>query len=143
MFVRQISVFVENKSGRLAEILSELARNQINIRASAIADTSDFGILRMIVDKPFDAERVLKEGGHTAKGTDVLAVAIPDKPGGLAEVLEVLKAEGIFLEYMYAFAGKTGDNAMVIIRVDDNKKAAEVLDKKSISILSPDVVYRL
>jgi hypothetical protein len=136
MRVEQIAVFLENKSGRLAEITSVLAENNINIRALSVADTADFGILRLIVDKVDEAKKVLKESGFTVGKTNVIAVEVPDRSGGLAGVLKVAEQEGLNVEYMYAFVNKTGENAVLIFRFDDMDKAIEALQKADITILS-------
>jgi hypothetical protein len=112
MFIKQLSVFVENKSGRLAEITAILAKANIDIRALSIADTTDFGILRLVVDRPDEAEKTLREAGLTVTLTDVLAVGIPDKPGGFASAMKVLAAENIGIEYMYAFVARAADRAI-------------------------------
>ena len=106
MFIKQLSVFVENKSGRLAEITAVLAGAGIDIRALSIADTTNFGILRIIVDKPFEAEAALKEAGLTVSLTSVLAIGIPDEPGGFAAAMKALAAAGVGVEYMYAFISR-------------------------------------
>ena len=102
MKVKQISVFLENKSGRLAEVTRTLGKHDINIRALSIADTTDFGILRLIVNKPADANRILREEGFMVSETEVIAVDVPDRPGGLADVLEMLGKVGVNIEYLYA-----------------------------------------
>ena len=103
MRVEQISIFLENKSGRLAEVTRIIADAGVNIRSLSLADTTDFGVLRLIVDQTDRAQQILKANGFTGGKTDVLAVAVPDRPGGLAKILEVLDGEGINVEYMYAF----------------------------------------
>jgi len=143
MLVKQISVFLENKSGRLAEVTSILGSNDIDISALSIADTTDFGILRLIVNKPDEAERILKEHGFTVKCTDVIAIAVVDEPGGLAEALKVLEHASISIEYMYAFVGKATNQALVILRVEEPEKAAEILDKNNIRVLPAERVYEL
>jgi hypothetical protein len=143
MLVKQISVFLENKSGRLAEVTKTLGSNGIDISALSIADTTDFGILRLIVNQPEKAEAVLRENGFTVSCTDVIAIAVADKPGGLAVALEVLDSEAIGIEYMYAFVGKTSNEALVILKVESPKKAIETLTKNNIKVLSSDTVYRL
>jgi hypothetical protein len=143
MLVKQISVFLENKSGRLAEVTKTLGANDIDISALSIADTTDFGILRLIVNKPEEAENVLKENGFTVSCTSVIAIAIEDKPGGLASVLEILDKEAIGIEYMYAFVGKTTSDALVILRVEDPEKAILTLANKNISVVPADMVYKL
>ncbi len=136
MRVEQIAVFLENKSGRLAEITSILAENDINIRALSVADTADFGILRLIVDDVEKAKTILKDGGFTVGKTDVLAVEVADKTGGLATVLRSLHRADINVEYMYAFVNKTGENAVLIFRFEEMDKAIEVLQKDGFTLIS-------
>jgi len=143
MLVNQISVFVENKSGRLSEIISHLEKNNINIRAISIADTTDFGILRMIVDKPDVAEKVLKDSGHTVKSTQVIVISVSDKPGGLANALSILRDAGVAIEYMYAFLSKPQGEALVILRVNKEKEAITALQANNITVVPADVVYTL
>ncbi len=143
MLIKQISVFLENKSGRLAEVTKILWQNNIDISALSIADTTDFGILRLIVSNPDIAERVLKDNEFTVSSTNVIAIGVEDKPGGLYKALGVLEKGEIGIEYMYAFVGKTSDQAMVIIRVDDSDKAIDILAKNGIKVLSSDSVYKL
>jgi hypothetical protein len=141
--VKQISVFLENKSGRLATITKILGENGINIRALSIADTTDFGVLRLIVSDPAKAERVLKEHEFTVSETEVIAVAVPDEPGGLARVLAVLDSVGVNIEYMYAFVGKSGKNAEVVFRVEDIDRSVELLTRSSIQLLEAKEVYSI
>jgi len=141
--VEQIAVFLENKSGRLAEITDVLARNGINIRALSVADTADFGILRLIVDKVDEAKGVLRESGFTVGKTNVIAVEVPDRSGGLAEVLKTVEAEGLNVEYMYAFVNKSGENAVLIFRFDDMDRAIEGLQRSGFTILSGEQVCAL
>jgi len=143
MLVEQIAVFLENKSGRLAEITSTLAKNSINIRALSVADTADFGILRLIVDRVEDAKTVLKENGFTVGITNVIAVEVADKTGGLASVLQCIHQAGINVEYMYAFVNKTGENAVLIFRFDKMEEAIETLQKDNFVILSRDTICSL
>ncbi|HWQ72616.1 MAG TPA: ACT domain-containing protein [Desulfitobacteriaceae bacterium] len=143
MLVKQISVFLENKSGRLAEVTKILGEKDIDISALSIADTTDFGILRLIVNNPEKAEQILKEKNFAVSCTNVIAIAVADKPGGLAEVLQILDNYSIGIEYMYAFVGKNKDEALVIIRVEDLIKAVEVLNKNKIRVLSANEVYNL
>lgn len=143
MRVEQIAVFLENKSGRLAEITGILAENNINIRALSVADTADFGILRLIVDKVDAAKKVLKEGGFTVGKTNVIAVEVEDKSGGLASVLKTVQEEGLNVEYMYAFVNKSGENAVLIFRFDDMDKAISSLQAAGFTILSGDQVCAL
>ncbi len=125
MRVEQISIFLENKSGRLAEVTSVLAAAGVNIRALSLADTADFGILRLIVDRIDRAKQALKDNGFTIGKTEVLALEVPDRPGGLGEILRVLGAAGINVEYMYAFVQRSRDNAIVIFRFDELEKAIQ------------------
>lgn len=136
MRVEQIAVFLENKSGRLAEITSILADNNINIRALSVADTADFGILRLIVDNVEKAKTMLRDGGFTVGKTDVLAVEVADKTGGLATVLKSLHRACINVEYMYAFVNKTGENAVLIFRFEKMDEAIEVLQKDGFTLIS-------
>lgn len=138
MYVKQLSVFVENKFGRISEIINALAEKSIDISALSLADTSEFGILRLIVDKPELAVDVLKAEGVIVKLSDVLAIAIDDAPGGLAKALEVLTAANVVIEYMYAFIGKADSKAMTVIRVDDEPKAIDALNKGGITLLTTD-----
>lgn len=142
-FIKQLSVFVENKSGRLSDILTTVGNANIDISALSIADTTDFGIVRMIVNDPEQAASVLRENGFVVKVTDVIALAVADIPGGLAKEVEKLKNAGISIEYMYAFIGKSDKGALVIVRVEDPEKAIEVLKGESVTLVSPEEVYRL
>ena len=126
MSVKQISVFIENKKGALAACTRYIADNGINIRALSIADTQDFGILRIICDDPKETESVLKKGGFISTVTDVLATEIADKPGSMATILEVLADAHVIVEYTYAFLAPDG-HAYMIFRVDDNAVASAAL----------------
>ena len=143
MKVKQISVFLENKAGRLADVTKILGENQINIRALSIADTADFGILRLIVSDPPKALAVLKREGLTVSETEVIAVEIPDKPGGLAGVLKALEEKKINIEYMYAFVGKSLENAVVIFRVEEIDCAIKLLNDSQVRLLPESKVYRI
>ena len=136
MQVEQISIFIENKSGRLAEVTRVLGTQGINIRALSLADTSDFGILRLIVDKVDVAKKALKEGGFTVGKTNVVAVEVPDHCGGLAGVLKTIEAAGLNVEYMYAFVNKSGANAVLIFRFDEMDKAIAILQEKGFALLT-------
>ena len=138
MYVKQISVFVENKFGRMSEIINALAENSIDISALSLADTSEFGILRLIVDKPELAVEVLKAEGVIVKLSDVLAIAIDDTPGGLSKALDVLTEANVVIEYMYAFIGKADGKAMTVIRVDDEIKAISALNAGGIALLTTE-----
>lgn len=143
MLVEQIAVFLENKSGRLAEITAVLAKNGVNIRALSVADTADFGILRLIVDKVEVGKSVLKENGFTVGKTEVVAVEVEDKTGGLAKVLEIIHQASINVEYMYAFVNTSGENAVLIFRFDKMEAAIEALQKAGVMILSKEEIYSL
>jgi hypothetical protein len=136
MSVKQISVFLENKKGRLADVTRILARESVNIRALSLADTADFGVLRIIVN---DADRclaVLKKNSFVAQVTEVVAIEVEDRPGGLSRILEMLDAAGVNVEYMYAYVEKSKDNAVVICRIDERERALEVLKAGGIATLS-------
>jgi hypothetical protein len=139
----QISIFIENKSGRLAEVTDLLARNSINIRALSLADTADFGIFRLIVNDPDTAERLLKDRGFTVARNEVVAVEVPDRPGGLAGILAALQGKGINVEYMYAFVQRSEGNAVLIFRFDDVAKAVAALGAAGIRTLSNEEMRRL
>lgn len=143
MKVEQISIFLENKSGRLADVTGVLASAGINIRALSLADTADFGILRLIVNDTEKAKQVLKANGFTVGKTEVIAVEVPDRPGGLSEILDIIKGKEINVEYMYAFIQKSGDRAIIIFRFDELEKAIDTLQEAGISILKGEDVYSL
>ena len=143
MKIKQLSIFLENRAGRLAEIARLLGEAGVNIRALSLADTSDFGILRLIVSDVDSALRVLRDSGHTVSLTDVVAVEIPDRPGGLAGVLDALCSASVNVEYMYAFVEKATDKAVVIFRFDDADVAIQVLKKAGVSTLKAETVYSL
>lgn len=141
MFIKQISVFVENRPGRLCAITNILKENDIDIRALSIADTKDFGILRLIVNDPEKAERVLREADRTVSITKVIAVGIEDTPGGLSKAMNVLYENNIGVEYMYAFISKTENTAYVILRVDSNENAIDALHENGIRLLTSKEIY--
>ena len=127
MQIRQISIFLQNEPGQLSRICRDLADAGINIATLSLADTSDFGIVRMIVDDHEKARDTLVAKGHAAKVTDVLAVCVPDRPGGMAEVMTALDKAGVNIEYSYAFAFHKGEKAVLVFRFDDNAAAAKAL----------------
>ncbi len=143
MQVEQISIFIENKSGRLAEVTQVLGESDINIRALSLADTSDFGILRLIVDKTDLARQTLKERGFTVNKTAVVAVEVPDRPAGLAGILQILDGGGVNVEYMYAFVEHSANNAVIIFRFDDADAAIKVLLANDIKVLEGERVYHM
>ena len=143
MGTRQISVFLENKRGRLAEVTRLLADNQVNIRALCIAETVDYGVLRLVVNDPDLAHRVLADAGFTVTDTEVLAVELADRPGGLARVIGPLAQGGINVEYLYALVGTSGEKATVVFRLEDTARAIELLKREGVRILEPEEVYSL
>ena len=143
MKVEQISIFIENKSGRLAEVARILGEAGVNIRALSLADTSDFGILRLIVNDREKAKQVLKDQGFTVSKTEVVAIEVPDRPGGLSEILETLDGESINVEYMYAFVERCEENAVIIFRFDETEKAIKTLIEKGFNVLEGERLYRM
>jgi hypothetical protein len=135
MRIKQISAFLENKKGRLYEVCDILGKNEINIRALTIAESEDFGVLRMMVDKPEKALEILKENGIVARFSDIVAVEVEDKPGGLARVLKVLVDNGINVEYMYGFVEKKADKALIVFRFEEPDRAIQVLKANNIGVL--------
>ncbi|MBP7460703.1 MAG: amino acid-binding protein [Candidatus Delongbacteria bacterium] len=140
MYLPQLSIFLENHPGSLKDAVDILAKNQINIRALSLADTKDFGILRLIVDQPDKAYRVLHENQFTTTVNEVIAVEIADHPGGLAAIIEVLNHHQINIEYMYAFLEKKGDNALVVLRIENLDKAIAVLTQAGIEVLKKEML---
>lgn len=140
MFIKQLSIFVENKAGRLQAIVDNLGANGINISALSIADTTDFGILRIIVDDTDKAQKVLSESGVISKATDVIAVYIDDHSGGLAKVLKLVTDAGISIEYMYAFLGRTQGKALMVLKADDETATEKVLSENGIVLAGPDEI---
>ena len=132
--IKQISIFVENKFGRLSSIIEVLGKNNIDISALSFADTTDFGILRIIVDKPEEAVIVLKEHGVAVKFTDVIAVTIDDTPGGLSKVLAKLTENNITIDYMYAFVGKKEGKALMVVKTDKMEESEKILSGSLVNI---------
>lgn len=143
MKVKQLSIFLENQSGRLAEVMGTIGTEGVNIRALSLADTSGFGILRLIVNDVSKAKSALQNKGFTVSETDVIAVEVPDRPGGLASILDVFAERGINIEYMYAFVEKSSENAVVIFRIENVDQAIKALQSKGVRILSAEEVYAL
>jgi hypothetical protein len=143
MKVEQISVFLENKPGVLEFVTRVLKDAGINIRALSLADTSDFGILRLIVNDISTAEKALQANGFTVRRTHVVAVEVPDRPGGLHGILAALLKKNINVEYTYAFVDRSGENALIIFRFDRTDEAIEVLKESGITVLPGERVYRL
>jgi hypothetical protein len=140
---RQISVFLENKRGKLAEVTGVLADNNIDMWAISIADTTNFGILRIIVDDPDKAVDVMRNAGYTVSTTEVLAVEVPDQPGGLHQVLDILRKEGISIEYLYSFVRRPAEKALILFKVDCLNDAVDILKRTGISVLTNDQVCGL
>jgi hypothetical protein len=143
MSVKQISVFLENKKGRLADVTVALEREGINMRALSLADTADFGVLRIIVDDVDRCVSVLKAAGFVAQVTEVIAIEVEDRPGGLHHILRVLDAATINVEYLYAYVEQSKAAAVVICKVDDRGKAGEALKKAGITTIAADVLKSL
>lgn len=143
MLVKQVSVFLENKPGRLADITRLLGDNGIDISALSLADTTNFGILRIIVNDPDRAVRIIKENGFTVKTTEVLAVEVEDKPGGLAKVLKILEEQNVSIEYAYSFVKRNEDKAYVLLKVEQPQKVVELLKDTDLRVLTDEEVYGL
>ncbi len=143
MQAEQISIFLENKAGRLSEVTGILSENGVNIRALALADTTDFGVLRLIVDDNTKAEQVLKQGGFTVRKTKVVAVEVQDQPGGLHSILDILYRAEINVEYMYAFVRQSGSNAVMIFRFDQSDEAIRVLSDNGVSVIKGANLYSM
>ena len=143
MTIKQLTVFVQNKKGTVVAVTDILAKNNINIRALSIAETQDFGILRLIVNDEKAAEKVLAENGYLIKVIDVVGVKIGDAPGKLTEILGVLDKAGINVEYLYAFMARTEKHAYVVLRVEDNAVAEEALANAGVKMISEADINKL
>ena len=132
MKITQISIFLENRKGRLYDVCSLLGKNNINIRALTIAETESFGVLRIVVDKSDLAIKLLRDNHFVANFTDVIAIEVPDKPGGLASILKVLAENDVNIEYMYGFVEKFTDKALLVMRFEDTDFAQQILAKHNI-----------
>ncbi|MEG1849343.1 MAG: ACT domain-containing protein [Oscillospiraceae bacterium] len=141
MLIKQLSVFVENRPGRLSEITGVLRDAKVDIRALTIADTTDFGILRLIVDNPEKAQAALREAKLTVSITSVIGVRLPDAPGGLCGALEALRDADVSVEYCYAFISHSSNDAHVILRVDQAQKAIDTLGAAGYQFLAADKLY--
>lgn len=135
MKITQISVFLENRKGRLSEICSLLGQAGINIRALTIAETESFGVLRMVVDKPDQAIELFRNNNVTANQTEVVAVEVPDVPGGLAQVLGTLRDHNVNVEYMYGFVEKHSEKALLVFRFDNPEQAHQVLTRSGLTVV--------
>jgi len=136
MIIKQISVFMENTTGRLAQVTGLIADKGLNLRAISIADTADFGILRMVVDKPDEAMAILEKEGFTGKETDVIGVEVEDHPGGLAKVMKIFRDEGVNIEYLYASLERNANKAVVIFKVGDVDKGVKMIEKHGLRTVS-------
>ncbi|HSL60890.1 MAG TPA: ACT domain-containing protein [Desulfotignum sp.] len=143
MLAEQISIFIENKEGRLAEVTAILRDAGVNIRALSLADTTDFGVLRLIVNDNDKAEQALRDEGFTVGRTKVLAVEVADEPGGLNKVLDPLWMQNVNVEYMYAFANPQCKNAIMVFRFDDHEKALQILGEHQIKVISAEEISSL
>ncbi len=143
MKIEQISIFIENRSGRLAKITSQLGAAGVNIRAMSLADTSDFGILRLIVNDTQKALSVLKGQGFTVRISQVMAVQIVDQPGKLGRFLTILEKAGLNVEYMYAYVQKSGDHAVIIFNFEDLDRVIQVVQEAGLTILNRDELMKL
>ena len=141
MSVKQISIFIENKKGSLAEVTKFIADKKINLKALSIADTQDFGILRIITDKPDEARDMLKNEGYTVTATSVLAVELADAPGSMASILSVLSENNVSVEYTYAFMSTVENKAYMIFRADDNDKATKTLIAANIPVINQEDIF--
>jgi hypothetical protein len=143
MRAEQLSIFLENKAGSIAEVTAILRDAGVNIRALSLADTTDFGVLRMIVNKINKAEQALKAEGFSVGKTNIIAISIDDSPGGLNKILDPIYAQDINVEYMYAFANPKQYNAIMVFRFDDTDKAISILKENSLKIIEGKKVYNL
>ncbi|MEI8032909.1 MAG: ACT domain-containing protein [Chlorobiaceae bacterium] len=142
MIIKQLSIFLENRTGRLTELTGILAENDINISAFSIADTADYGILRMIVGRPVEAAEVLRKHGFAVKVTDVVGMVVPHRPGGLHKALQIISDNNVAIDYMYAFA--SGEcKATVVIRADSLEKLIKVLQEHKMELLKEGDVYQM
>ncbi len=142
MRVEQLSIFLENKPGRLAEVAAILAEHDINLRALSLADTLEFGVLRLIIDRPDEARRALSGRGFSAQVTEVLAVEVPDRPGGLSRILTAFAEAGVNVEYMYAFVGQLERGAVVIFRLDDLDRGQAAIPPEAGRVIPKAELYR-
>jgi hypothetical protein len=136
MKITQISIFLENRKGRLYDVCSLLGQNSINIRALTIAETESFGVLRIVVDKSEQAIQLLRDNHFVANFTDVVAIEVPDKPGGLASILKVFADNDVNVEYMYGFVEKFTDKALLVMRFEDTDFAQQILAKHNIRVVA-------
>ena len=143
MYINQISVFIENKPGNLAKFTNFIAENHIDMRAFEIADSSEFGIIRIIVDKPLDTLTLLKDNDWICKLTQVIGAKIPDKPGAMASAMNILAEADVSVEYVYTFLARGTDDALMIFRVQDNDKVAAILKKNGVKLVSQEDLVKM
>jgi hypothetical protein len=143
MRIKQISVFLENRQGRLYDVCSLLGSNDINIRALTIAETESFGVLRIVVDKSDAAIKLLRDNQFVANFTDVIAIEVPDQPGGLASILKVLAENNVNIEYMYGFVEKFSDKALLVMRFEDTDFAQKMLAKQNVPVVAEKDIQEL
>ena len=143
MIIKQISVFLENKSGRLHEVFEILGKNDINVTACSVADTTEFGILRMIVNKPEEAVAAIKAAKFPVNTTEVLAVEVSDKPGCLNYALQVLNEAGVSIEYLYSFIKRNGDKALILFRVEESARAVKILQSAGVKLYTNEEISSL
>ena len=143
MNITQISVFLENRKGRLADVCNLFGSNGVNIRALTIAETETFGVMRLVVDKPSEAMELLKNNGFTANLTNIVAVEVEDIPGGLAKILNVLSANQVNIEYMYGFIEKLCDKALMVFRFDNTEAAINILAENGVNFVSKEEIQDL
>ncbi|MBQ8954510.1 MAG: acetolactate synthase [Clostridia bacterium] len=143
MIIRQLSVFVENRQGRLAEVMDTLSENSIDISALSLADTADYGVLRLIVSDPEKGREVLTASGVVVRITEMVAAVLEDVPGGAARIVRLLAENGIAVEYMYACIGRVNGKALMVLRVEDIEKTETILSENGLSALSPEDIYRI
>jgi len=141
MKITQISVFIENTKGRLYDLCNTLGKTNINIKALTLAESPEFGIVRLVVDKTDEAVKLLKENGFVASIADIVAVEVSDKPGGLAAALKALAENDVNIEYMYGFVEKASDKALMVFKFEDIDKALDVLCKNGISVVSKEAIF--
>ncbi len=136
MFIKQVSIFVENKHGKVSEIIDLLGKNDIDINALSIADTIDYGVLRLVVNKPNTACKILKENNYVVKVNDVIGISIDNKPGGLSKALNLLKEKNVDIQYLYAFLGGNKNSASVMLKVENLDEALDIFTKNDIELLN-------
>ena len=143
MIIRQLSAFIENRQGRLAEAMETLSENGVDISALSLADTSDYGVLRLIVSDPEKGREVLTQSGVVVRITDVVAAVLDDVPGGAARVVKLLAEQGIAIEYMYACIGRVNGKALMVMRVEDTEKTEKILAENGLAEANPGDIYRI